>query len=81
MKFRDTPVDGFFCIHSKADGVLLTQLIEQHLEFLEAEMQDVQYSTHLTQDGSIMNDVLVMYCKKEHTAEDLDEQTKMESWI
>lgn len=71
MKFRDTPVDGFFCIHTEEDGAMLTQLIEKRLEFLGADMQDVQYSTHLTQDGAVMNDVLVMYCKKEHTVEDL----------
>lgn len=71
MNFRDTPVDGFFCIHTYDDGVTMSKLIEKHLELFNADMEDVQYSTHITQEGKIMNDILVMYRKKEKTAADL----------
>lgn len=72
MKFRETPIDGFFVIHTYDDGPLMSRLIQQHLDLYDADMQDVQYSTHLTQEGKIMNDVLVMYSKREKTAADLD---------
>lgn len=72
MKFRDTPIDGFFVIHTYDDGPLMSRLIQQHLDLYDADMQDVQYSTHLTQEGKIMNDVLVMYSKRGKTAADLE---------
>lgn len=68
MKFRETEVDGFFCIHTYCDGPTLNNLIEKHLDLYGADMEDVQYSTHITQEGRIMNDVLVMYKKKEKSA-------------
>lgn len=61
MKFRERQVDGFFVVHSYEDGVLLSTLIEQRLAALNADMEDVQYSTHITQEFRVMNDVLVMY--------------------
>lgn len=61
MKFRERQVDGFFVVHSYEDGVLLSTLIEQRLDALNADMEDVQYSTHITQENRVMNDVLVMY--------------------
>jgi len=73
MKFRERQVDGFFVIHSYDDNPLLTELIKQRLEVLNADMEDVQYSTHITQEGRVMNDVLVMYRAKK--------QETMEEWI
>lgn len=61
MKFRERQVDGFFVIHTCNSGILLSELIQKYLESYNADMEDVQYSTHLTQYGDIMNDVLVMY--------------------
>lgn len=62
MKFRDQEVSGFFVIHSSEDGVLLSRAIEHQLETLNADMLDVQYSTHQPcGQGPIINDVLVMY--------------------
>lgn len=60
MKFRGQEVSGFFVIHSKENGVLLSQEIELRLNMYNADMLDVQYSTHF-QDGQTYNDVLVMY--------------------
>lgn len=64
MKFRERQVDGFFVIHSYEDGALLSKLIELHLDALNADMEDVQYSTHVTQENRVMNDVLVMYRRR-----------------
>lgn len=61
MRFRERQVDGFFVIHTCNSGILLSELIQKYLESYNADMEDVQYSTHLTQHGEIMNDVLVMY--------------------
>lgn len=60
MKFRDQEVSGFFVVHSRADGVLLSKLIRDRLDLHKADMLDVQYSTHI-QNGQVYNDVLVMY--------------------
>lgn len=81
MKFRETPIDGFFVIHTYDDGPLMSRLIQQHLDLYDADMQDVQYSTHLTQEGKIMNDVLVMYSKREKTAADLDAIEDMDTRV
>lgn len=65
MKFRDQEVAGFFVIHSSEDGVLLSRAIEKRLETLNADMLDVQYSTHQHGiAGQVKNDVLVMYCHR-----------------
>ena len=65
MKFRDQEVSGFFVIHSSEDGVLLSRAIEHRLETLNADMLDVQYSTHQRGiKGPIINDVLVMYTNR-----------------
>lgn len=62
MKFRDQKVSGFFVIHTTEDGALLSIAIEQRLKTLNADMLDVQYSTHQHNgQGSVVNDVLVMY--------------------
>lgn len=69
MKFRDQEVSGFFVIHSSEDGVLLSRAIEHRLETLNADMLDVQYSTHLDMNtGQVINDVLVMYAKRKEAA-------------
>lgn len=60
MKFRDRQVDGFFVITTRECGVLLSNLIEVRLNALSADMEDVQYSTHIM-NGQLYNDVLVMY--------------------
>lgn len=60
MKFRDRQVDGFFVITTRECGVLLSNLIEVRLNALNADMEDVQYSTHIM-NGQLYNDVLVMY--------------------
>lgn len=65
MKFRERHVDGFFVVHSYEDGAVLSALIDQRLKALHADMEDVQYSTHITQEGRVMNDVLVMYSGKD----------------
>lgn len=59
MKFRNTPVDGFFALHIAA-GEPLTEAIKEELAKTDAVMEDVQYSTHI-EDGVLFNDVLVMY--------------------
>lgn len=60
MKFRDRQVDGFFVITTQECGTLLSRLIEDRLRSLNADMEDVQYSTHTV--GRLMfNDVLIMY--------------------
>lgn len=59
MKFRNTPVDGFFALHI-ASGEPLTEAIKEELAKTDAVMEDVQYSTHI-EDGVLFNDVLVMY--------------------
>lgn len=65
MKFRDQEVSGFFVIHSSEDGVLLSRAIEHRLETLNADMLDVQYSTHQHDgQGPVINDVLVMYTNR-----------------
>lgn len=62
MKFRDRQVDGFFTIHSYENTVLLSNEIETRLDAYNADMEDVQYSTHIDPvSGRIVNDVLVMY--------------------
>ena len=62
MKFRDRQVDGFFTIHSYEHTVLLSNEIEARLDAYNADMEDVQYSTHIDPvSGRIVNDVLVMY--------------------
>lgn len=63
MKFRNTPVDGFFALHI-ATGEPLTEAIKEELEKDNAVMEDVQYSTHI-EDGVLFNDVLVMYRKQD----------------
>lgn len=60
MKFRDRQVDGFFVITTRACGVLLSNRIETRLNTISADMEDVQYSTHIM-NGQLYNDVLVMY--------------------
>lgn len=65
MKFRDQEVSGFFVIHSSEDGVLLSRAIEHRLETLNADMLDVQYSTHIDVNTyQVINDVLVMYTNR-----------------
>ena len=70
MKFRDKVVDGFFTVSmvDETCGELLTEEIEHRLESLNADMVDVQYSTHwwLGKDGieHLVHDVLVMYAVK-----------------
>lgn len=65
MKFRDKEVSGFFVVHSKENGVLLSRSIERRLETLNADMLDVQYSTHLDLSTCrVINDVLVMYTER-----------------
>lgn len=65
MKFRDQEVSGFFVIHSSEDGALLSRAIEHRLETLNADMLDVQYSTHIDVNTfQVINDVLVMYTKR-----------------
>lgn len=61
MKFRNTPVDGFFALHIPC-GMPLTEPIRKKLISLDAVMEDVQYSTHVEED-ILYNDVLVMYRK------------------
>lgn len=60
MKFRDRQVDGFFVISTRESGALLSFAIENRLEAMNADMEDVQYSTHIMH-GLLYNDVLVMY--------------------
>lgn len=65
MKFRDQEVEGFFVVHSRENGALLSRSIERRLETLNADMLDVQYSTHQPcGQGPIINDVLVMYTNR-----------------
>ena len=60
MKFRERQVDGFFVVTTRECGALLSNLIEVRLNALNADMEDVQYSTHIV-NGQLYNDVLVMY--------------------
>lgn len=69
MKFRDRQVDGFFVITTDACGALLSHLIEARLNELNADMEDVQYSTH-TMNGQLYNDVLVMYRTRKEAEND-----------
>lgn len=70
MKFRDKFVDGFFTVSmvDETCGELLTEEIEQRLKVLNADMVDVQYSTHWWPGEDSMerlsHDVLVMYAKR-----------------
>ena len=69
MKFRDQEVEGFFVVHSRENGVLLSRSIERRLETLNADMLDVQYSTHIDMNTfQVINDVLVMYAKRKEAA-------------
>lgn len=63
MKFRDRQVDGFFVISTTRSSVLLSFAIANRLEAMSADMEDVQYSTHIM-NGQLYNDVLVMYRKR-----------------
>lgn len=60
MKFRNTPIDGFFIIHTSYNGKLLTERIQEALDTRNADIEDLQFSTHI-ENGSVINDVLVMY--------------------
>lgn len=60
MKFRNTPIDGFFIIHTPHNGTLLTKKIQEELDTRNADIEDLQFSTHI-ENGSVINDVLVMY--------------------
>lgn len=60
MKFRNTPIDGFFIIHTPHNGILLTNEIQETLDARKADIEDLQFSTHI-EDGIVINDVLVMY--------------------
>lgn len=74
MKFRDQEVSGFFVVHSKENGVLLSRSIERRLETLNADMLDVQYSTHLDLNTCrVINDVLVMYTERKPGHEVIEE--------
>lgn len=65
MKFRDQKVSGFFVVHSKENGINLTRSIERRLKTLNADMLDVQYSTHTdVSTYQLINDVLVMYTER-----------------
>lgn len=65
MKFRDQKVDGFFVVHTKENGVLLSRSIQKRLDSNNADMLDVQYSTHIdVNTRQVINDVLVMYAKR-----------------
>ena len=73
MKFRDQEVAGFFVVHSRENGVLLSRSIERRLETLNADMLDVQYSTHLDMNTfQVINDVLVMYADRKPEGEVCD---------
>lgn len=65
MKFRDQKVGGFFVVHTKENGVLLSRSIQKRLDSNNADMLDVQYSTHIDVSTlQVINDVLVMYAKR-----------------
>lgn len=73
MKFRDQEVSGFFVVHSRENGVLLSRSIERRLETLNADMLDVQYSTHIDMNTfQVINDVLVMYADRKPEGEVCD---------
>ena len=73
MKFRDQEVSGFFVVHSRENGVLLSRSIERRLETLNADMLDVQYSTHIDMNTyQVINDVLVMYTDRKPEGEVCD---------
>lgn len=63
MRFREQLVSGFIVLHVKDDHCILTQVIQDKLLELDADMLDVQYSTHIDTDGSLINDILIMYTK------------------
>ena len=63
MKFREKQIDGFFALHLSDDEDALTTAIERKLRELNAEMQDMQYSTHL-ENGILYNDILIMYNRR-----------------
>lgn len=67
MKFRGNRVDGFFTIsYIEEPGTDLTTQIEYKLSQLNADLEDVQYSTHITQDNKVVHDILVMYVIKDN---------------
>lgn len=63
MRFREQPVSGFIVLHVKDNHNILTQVIRDKLMELDADMLDVQYSTHIDTDGSLINDILIVYIR------------------
>jgi hypothetical protein len=63
MIFRNKYVTGFFVVHTNDDSNYLTNLIRQELDSRNANIEDIQFSTHI-KDGTLFNDVLVLYTIK-----------------
>lgn len=61
MKFREKTVDGVFVVSAES-GAELNRAIMERLEELNANMEDLQYSTTLTENGAHpVHHALVMY--------------------